>query len=67
MLLLIACSNYQLFLRKLTPSHTTCNAYMNQSFAFYRDVSLGHLCSCESALELSQEALHLSAVFLSIY
>ena len=67
MLLLIACANDQRFLRKLTPGHTTCNAYMNQLFAFYRDVSLKRLCSCESALKLSQEALHLSAVFLSIY
>ena len=40
---------------------------MNQSFAFSRDVNLGRLCSQESALELSQESLHLSAIFLLIY
>ena len=43
--------------RKLTPSHTTCDAFMNKSFAFHRDVSLGRLCSHESALELSKPCI----------
>ena len=36
---------------------------MKQLFAFSWDVSLGRLSSHESALELSQEYLHLSAIF----